>query len=67
MVVLGRRVPIGKLIKTTVQTVVFFFWYLWELKIKVVKVLVEVGWVFQISKIVLVPYLLLLSSQRIRL
>lgn len=24
MVVLGRRVPIGKLIKTTVQTVVFF-------------------------------------------
>lgn len=67
MVVLGRRVPIGKLIKTTVQTVVFFFWYLWELKIKVVKVWVEVGWVFQISKIVLVPYLLLLSSQRIRL
>ena len=67
MVVLGRRVPIGKLIKTTVQTVVFFFGYLWELKIKVVKVWVEVGWVFQISKIVLVPYLLLLSSQRIRL
>lgn len=67
MVVLGRRVPIEKLIKTTVQTVVFFFWYLWELKIKVVKVWVEVGWVFQISKIVLVPYLLLLSSQRIRL
>ena len=67
MVVLGRRVPIGKLIKTTVQTVVFFFWYLWKLKIKVVKVWVEVGWVFQISKIVLVPYLLLLSSQRIRL
>lgn len=67
MVVLGRRVPIGKLIKTTVQTVVFFLGYLWELKIKVVKVWVEVGWVFQISKIVLVPYLLLLSSQRIRL